>query len=113
MQRLRECHQVDIDRIQDQLDGHQNNDNVTPGQHAHRPDKQESGAQGDVMRCGYRVHSQIRFFAITTETTTATTSRMEAISNGSRYSLNNTSASCSEFAGGGATGIKPGCAILK
>ena len=92
---VRERDQVDVHRVQDQLDGHQNDDDVAAGEHADRADQQQRGAQRQVMRGGNGSHAQILFFAITTEPTTATSSSTEAISNGSRYCENSTSAICS------------------
>ena len=97
-QGLREGDQIDVHRIQDQLDRHQDDHDIAPGQHPDGADQQQRRAQGQVM---YRRHGcivQILFFAITTEPTTATSSSTLAISNGSRYSLNSTSATCSHVA---------------
>src|ERR1035437_1435956 len=92
LQRVRKRDQVDIHRVEDQLDRHQNDHDIAPRQHAHGADEQQGRAQGQIMNRCNRVHRQILFFAITTEPTTATSSRTEAISNGSRYSPNNESA---------------------
>src|SRR5664280_899674 len=95
LQRVRKGDQVDVHRVEDQLDRHQNDHDIAPRQHADGADEQQGRAQGQIMNRCNRVHGQILFFAITTEPTTATSSRTEAISNGSRYSPNNASAICS------------------
>ena len=97
LQRVRKRNQVDVHRVEDQFDGHQNDHHVPPRQHAHGADEQQRRAQCQVMDCGNRVHCQILFFAMTTEPTTATSSRTEAISKGSRYSEKSESASTSVF----------------
>ena len=46
---MRESYQVDIDRVEDQFDGHQNDHNIAASQHADGPDEQQRRAQGQIM----------------------------------------------------------------
>src|SRR5258707_2179063 len=41
-----EGHQVDVDRVEHQLDAEQDADGVSPGEHAEQPDAEEHGGQG-------------------------------------------------------------------
>ena len=45
----RKRHQVDVHGVQDQFDGHQNNDDVAARDHAHNPDGEQRQAQEQVM----------------------------------------------------------------
>src|SRR6266550_6276193 len=90
LQVVREGDEIDVHRIQDQLDGHQDNHDVAAGEHTDGADEQQCSAQRQVMRGGDGSHAQILFFAMTTEPTTATSSSTEAISKGSRYWENST-----------------------
>ncbi len=81
---VRESDQVDVYRVENHLDRHQDNYDVAARQHADSADQQEGRAQHQVINGRNGMHRQILFLAITTEPTTATSSRMEATSNGSR-----------------------------
>src|SRR6476660_2263363 len=72
LQRVRKGDQVDVDGIENQLDGHQNDHDIAASQHSHGPNEQQGRAQSQVMNRRYRMHDQILFFAMTTEPTTAT-----------------------------------------
>src|SRR5438445_13753100 len=97
MQGAREDDQVDVHGIEDQLDGHEDDHDIAAREYAHGADEQQRGAQGQVVYGPDRLHVQILFLAMTTEPTTATRSKTEAISNGSRYSRKSESATCSVF----------------
>src|SRR5262249_20419776 len=107
----RKRHQVDIDRVQDQLDAHQDDDDIAPREHAHGPDQKQRRAQRQIVS-GSDLHRQILFFAITTLPTTATSSSTLAISNGSRYSVNSEWATASVLPMAGVPGGSPISAIL-
>src|SRR6476660_7504472 len=51
LQMLRESDQVDVDGVQDQLDRHQDNDDVASRQNPDGSDQQERGAQYQVVDC--------------------------------------------------------------
>src|ERR1700676_4439364 len=111
----RERHQINVHGVQHQLDGHQNDDDVSPGHDADHTDGEQAEAQEQIMagrnhRCsrilsfshpqfqaGSRPspapgfsHHQTFFLAITTAPIMATSNRIDAISNGSIYSPNRT-----------------------
>ncbi len=70
--------QVDVHRVEDQFDGHQNDHDVAAGEHAERSDQKERGAEHQVM-AGSNLHDRYAlFFAMTTEPTMATSSSTEA-----------------------------------
>ena len=96
----RKRHQIQVDRIQDQLNGHQNDDHIAARHHADHADDEQRRRDNQVMQCVIgsiarlapkpsRLTSDLclyLFFAMTTAPTIATSSSSDAISNGSKYS---------------------------
>src|SRR5579871_937902 len=82
LQLRRERDEVDVDRVQDQLDRHEDDDDVAPHHHAgYADDEERRGQQHVVSGCNHRViHSSL--FASTMAPIIATSSSMDATSNG-------------------------------
>src|ERR1700720_245605 len=76
----RERDKIDVHRVQDQLDGHEDDNHVAAGKHSDYADGEERKAEDEIRFC--RNH-QTFLLAITTAPIMATSSRTEAISNGS------------------------------
>src|SRR5205823_608585 len=55
------CHQVDVHGIQNQLDGHEHNDDVASGDHTEHADDEERETQEQVM--SYRKHHWVTSFS--------------------------------------------------
>ena len=73
-QHPRKRHQVDIHRVQNQLDGHQNDDHVAAREHADHADGEQRQAQKKIMvRPAIIIH--ILLLAITTAPIIATSSK--------------------------------------
>src|ERR1700746_2723641 len=76
----RERDEVNVDGVQDQLDGHEDDNYVATGEDADHTDSEKREAEDQIGFC--RNH-QTLLLAITTAPIIATSSRTEAISNGS------------------------------
>src|SRR5437868_6163674 len=57
VQILRKSDQIDVDRVQDQLDRHQDDHNIAAGQHPNGPDQQERGAQSQIVDSSNWLHA--------------------------------------------------------
>src|ERR1700722_6093490 len=100
---VREGDQVNVHRVQNQFDGHQNDDDVSTREHAVHADgdQRESGPKKII----YGNHYTLRF-AITTAPIMATRSKIDAISKGSIKRPKSASATASVFFGR-TSGIRP------
>src|SRR5882762_2990549 len=74
--------EVDVDGIQDQLDGHQDDDHVAARDDSDGTDQEERETEEQVMADGH--HASVLFLAMTTAPTMATSNRTLAISKGRR-----------------------------
>src|SRR6202007_1445153 len=74
----REGDQVNVNGVEDQLDGHQDDDHVTPRDDADGADQEEREAQEQVVADRHHGTS-VLFLAMTTAPTMATSSRTLAI----------------------------------
>src|SRR5205814_5561725 len=81
----REGQEGEIDRVEHQLDAHEDDDRVAPHDHAGGAEREEQRRQDEVVLglVGVEEVHQIFPLATTTAATTATSSRSEVISNGS------------------------------
>src|SRR5579862_394671 len=109
MKHLRKSHQVDVHRVQDQFDGHENNDHVAAGEHADHADGKKSGAEIEIPTDGN--HSNF-LLAITTAPTIATSRRSEAISTGNVYVWKSPTAMACVLVTGAGAGKITGCDAL-
>src|SRR5260221_6140583 len=78
----REGDEVDVDGVEDQLDGHEHDDDVAARDDADGADQEQREAQEQVVADGH--HASVLFLAITTAPTIATSSKTLAISKGRR-----------------------------
>src|SRR5262249_53775169 len=87
----REGDQREVDRIQHQLDTHEDDDRVPPCEHADDPDREENGADREVVIQRDEGHGEVPFrFASTITPTIAATRRSETTSKGKRKSVKST-----------------------
>src|SRR3984957_206284 len=93
---VREGDQVNVHRVQNQFDGHQNDDDVSTREHADYADGEQRETEPKIMIYGN--HYTLRF-AITTAPIMATRSKIDAISKGSMKRPKSASATASVFFG--------------
>src|SRR3954447_1002019 len=95
--------EVHVRGIEDQLDAHEDADGVAPGDDRDHPEREERGADGQVVRepdGGHRAVSLVSLIslrAITTAPTSAARSTTEANSKGRRYSVRKATPSPAEL----------------
>src|SRR5271169_2537171 len=75
----REGHEIDVDSVQDQLDGHEHDDHVAAHQHANHANGEERETEHEIIFDGD--HHTLRL-AMTTAPIMATSNKIEAISKG-------------------------------
>src|SRR5271166_5692077 len=81
----REENEVDVDGVENQLNGHQDDDDVAASHDADTTDEEERQTEEEIMGWGHHDSSVLfLFLAITTEPTMATSRRTLAISKGRR-----------------------------
>src|SRR5271156_5529608 len=93
---VREGDQVDVHCVQNQFDGHQNDDDIPAREHADHADGEQRETEPKIMIHGN--HYTLRF-AITTAPIMATRSKIDAISKGSIKWPKSASATASVFFG--------------
>src|SRR3984957_13119115 len=93
---VRESDQVNVHCVQNQFDGHQNDDDIAAREHADHADGKQRETEPKIMI--YRNHYTLRF-AITTAPIMATRSKIDAISKGNMKRPNSASATASVFLG--------------
>src|SRR5580693_7196305 len=93
----REGNEVDVDGVKDQLDGHEDDNDVAARDDADGADQKQREAQEQVMADGHH-GAPVLFLAMTTAPTMATSSSTLAISKGRRYESKRLLASSSVFA---------------
>src|SRR4051794_32037029 len=81
---LGQSHEAQVDRIEHQLDTHEEHDRVSAEEHAGHPKTEEDGGESESRP---EQHQTFRL-ARTTAPTIAASSRIEVISNGIRYTWN-------------------------
>src|SRR5206468_5878217 len=83
--KARERQEREVDRVEHQLDAHQDDDRVAPQDHAGGAEGEQQRGQDEVVLglVGVEEVHQIFTLATTTAATTATSNRSEVISNGS------------------------------
>src|SRR5437879_4408656 len=99
----RERHEHQVDRIQHQLDRHEDHDDVAAYQHAHRTDGEHDGPKDQVPGDRHRAHTSVRL-AKTTAPTMATNNSTEVTSNASKWCVKRRSANSSVLPKAGGSG---------